>query len=113
MRKVKSVTKAELAKRIAKEYNIKQGEAYLMVGAVFNTARKVIDEGENLSINGFGRFSHKMWNERRILHPQTGEELILPPRDKVKFTFTKALNDSDKAIEDYNAVDADDVFTFI
>lgn len=80
-----------LGDRFAKKYGVSKAYALEVCKAVLDVMGDVLfEEREDLCINGFGTFRQGTTKERRILHPGTGEEMILPAKVVVKFRQIEA-----------------------
>ncbi|OGQ96373.1 MAG: DNA-binding protein [Deltaproteobacteria bacterium RIFOXYD12_FULL_57_12] len=81
-----TLTKADLVQQIYKTHNnLTKAQATDAVEALLQIMKECLAEGDDLLISGFGKFNVKGKKARRGRNPQTGEELILPPRRVVTF----------------------------
>jgi len=74
----------EFVRTLAAEYGMTIGESKEICEAVLAHMRRVIEK-EDLSIFGFGTFKHKFIKEHKAIHPQTGEVIMVPAKDRIKF----------------------------
>lgn len=51
----------------------------------------VLIEGEDISIQGFGKFKQILRAERKGRNPKTGDEIIIPAKTKVVFSLAPSL----------------------
>lgn len=68
-------------------------EARDIINSIFDTISDRLAVGGEVSIYGFGKFKIKETSERIGRNPQTGEEITIPAKNKVKFTVAKGLQD--------------------
>ena len=52
---------------------------------VFAAVTGVLEQGESVSIRGFGTFKRKYQAERKGRNPATGESMTIAGRDTIKF----------------------------
>jgi len=72
---------------------ITKKEATQTVETMLETMKKSLENGEDVLISGFGKFSVKEKRERRGRNPQTGQDLVLDPRKVVTFSCSGVLKD--------------------
>ncbi|MCF6289406.1 MAG: integration host factor subunit alpha [Desulfobacterales bacterium] len=81
-----TLTKADLVQQIYKTHdNMTKAQATEAVEALLRIMKDCLAHDNDLLISGFGKFNVKDKKARRGRNPQTGEELILPPRRVVTF----------------------------
>ena len=68
-------------------------QAEEVVDLVFNKMIEHIDNGEQVSIAGFGSFFKKEAKAREARNPKTGAKVKVPAHFKMKFTPAKALKE--------------------
>ncbi len=100
---MRTVTKKDVAKRTAHEYNISNGEnikiytAEKFVDAVFVALRKILIEADpevRIEIRDFGVFEVKKTKAKpKARNPRTGEIIYVPARRKTHFKPGKILKD--------------------
>lgn len=84
---------AELAGQIAESHNISKSDARELVDDIFNVIVTKVDEGEDVSINGIGKFSLKETAERQGRNPSNGEAITIKAQRKIAFAPAKAVKD--------------------
>jgi integration host factor subunit alpha len=62
-----------------------------VIDTLFELIKQSLQNGEEVLISGFGKFSVKEKQARRGRNPQTGEPLKLPPRKVVTFKCSVVL----------------------
>ena len=88
------MTKSQLVQRLAEatELNKKQADAVLqkLVDVTVNSVRK----GDPVKIPGLGTFRKVQTKARMGRNPQTGEQIKIPARKKVRFSVAKTFKES-------------------
>lgn len=79
------MTKKELANSIAAVNDVSQAKATEMIDAVFETMRLALDNGEEITIRGFGSFKPVTSAARSGRNLRTKERVTIPPKVRVKF----------------------------
>jgi integration host factor subunit alpha len=79
------MTKAEIATRIQMNLGYSHKESRLLLEMVFDIMKSTLESGDNLKITGFGHFQVKKKNARKGRNPQTGEAIMLEPRQILTF----------------------------
>ncbi|HED11307.1 MAG TPA: integration host factor subunit beta [Caldithrix abyssi] len=100
---MRTVTKKDVAKRTALEYNESNGEnvkiytAEKFVDAVFVSLRKILSEADpevRIEIRDFGVFEVKKTKAKpKARNPRTGQIIYVPARRKTHFKAGKILKD--------------------
>ena len=85
------MTKADLARSIAKKHNLTQKEAVSVVDAVLETITDALAQGDKVELRGFGSFAVKNRPARTARNPKTGERVSVPPKVTPAFKASKAL----------------------
>lgn len=83
----------ELAKGVAAATGTSEADAKKAITAVFDQIAAAAAKGEDISINGFGKFTVKDRPEREGRNPSTGEAMTIAASKKVAFTAAKGLKD--------------------
>ena len=80
-----TLTKADLVNKLYESEIVTKAEAVEAVETVLEIIKQTLEDGENVLISGFGKFTVKDKRARRGRNPHTGEDLILSPRRVVTF----------------------------
>lgn len=88
------MTKAEIAARIADEFELTTKEANSLVNSVFDSITESLKDGDKVTISGFGNFEVKTRQARTGRNPKTGEEIVIPATSAPTFKPAKALKDA-------------------
>ncbi|MGE4404307.1 HU family DNA-binding protein [Pseudomonas sp.] len=84
---------SDLADTIAASADVSKGDARKIVDAVFGAIADAAAKGEEVSLNGFGKFKVKDSPEREGRNPATGEAMTIKASKKLTFTPAKAVKD--------------------
>lgn len=87
-----SLTKPELIKRIS-SLGFQKQDAGTIIENLLEIIKKSLENGEDVLISGFGKFSVKDKPPRRGRNPATGKELILDARRVVTFKTSGKLKE--------------------
>ena len=84
---------AELADRIAAGHGLTKADAKKLVDAVFATITDAASQGEEVSLNGFGKFKVKASPAREGRNPANGQTIQIAASKKLGFAPAKAVKD--------------------
>lgn len=84
---------SDLADTIATSTDVSKADARKIVDAVFEAIADAASKGEEISLNGFGKFKVKDSPEREGRNPATGEAMTIKASKKLTFTVAKAVKD--------------------
>lgn len=84
---------ADLAEKIAADHGVTKADARKLVDGVFAAIADAAAAGEEISINGFGKFKVKATPEREGRNPGTGATITIKASKKLGFTPAKAVKD--------------------
>ena len=83
----------DLAERLSTEHGLSKADARKMVDTVFAAIGDAAAKGEEVALNGFGKFRVKASPEREGRNPATGEPMTIKASKKLGFTPAKAVKD--------------------
>jgi integration host factor subunit alpha len=86
-----SLTKAQIVEALFAENIFTKTESARIIDTLFELIKKSLEDGEDVLISGFGKFSVKEKQGRNGRNPQTGEPLKLSPRKVVTFKCSGVL----------------------
>ncbi len=86
-----TLTKADIAQKIAGDCGFMKGEAYEIVERLLAIIKGKLIVGEDVMVSGFGKWSVKDKRARRGRNPQTGEDLVLDARRVVTWKYSPVL----------------------
>jgi len=88
-----TLTKTQIVKRIRKQLAIPEGKSFELVETLLELIKKSLENGEDVLISGFGKFSVRKKKERRGRNPATGGEMMIESRKVVTFKSSGKLRD--------------------
>jgi len=86
-----TLTKAHIVENLFSKNIFTKSECAEIVETLFEIIKKTLEDGEDVLISGFGKFSVKEKNQRRGRNPQTGDPIMLSPRKVVTFKCSGVL----------------------
>ncbi len=84
---------AEIADRIAAGHGLTKADARKIVDAVFEAVADAAAKGEEVSLNGFGKFKVKQTAAREGRNPANGQTIQIAASKKLGFAPAKAIKD--------------------
>ena len=84
---------ADLADRLASEHSLTKVDARKYVDAVFAAIADASAKGDEVSLNGFGKFKVKESAAREGRNPATGATIKIAASKKLTFAPAKAVKD--------------------
>ncbi|NML12523.1 HU family DNA-binding protein [Sphingobium sp. AR-3-1] len=84
---------SDLAEALASEHGLTKADARKYVDAVFAHITGAAAKGDEVSLNGFGKFKVKDSPAREGRNPSTGATIQIAASKKLTFTPAKAVKD--------------------
>lgn len=84
---------ADLAEKIAEANGLTKTDARKVVDGVFAAIADAAAKGDEIAINGFGKFKVKVTPERDGRNPSTGATIKIAASKKLTFAPAKAVKD--------------------
>ncbi len=88
------MTKQDIINRVARKLDIRPGKARPIVEAMLELLNNSLEKGENVEINGFGKFIIRQKNKRVGRNPMTGVEAEISRRKVVVFKPSKLFKNA-------------------
>ena len=88
-----TLTKAEIAEQVHNHLGRNKKESARMVEALFEIIKESLEEGKDVMISGFGKFSIRERGERTGRNPLTGDPISLPTKKVVTFKCSGKLRE--------------------
>ena len=88
-----ALTKADIADSLSKQLGMTKDKCFEMIETLLGVVKENLADGEDVLISGFGKFCVKEKRRRKGRNPQTGADMILPPRRVVTFQYSGNLKD--------------------
>ena len=89
-----TLTKADIAKKIADDCGFMKGEAIEIMDKLLDIIKSKLLAGEDVLVSGFGKLSVNSKDARRGRNPQTGEDLIIDARRVITWKYSPVLKGS-------------------
>ena len=86
------MNKGELVATIADQIGITKVQAELILNRVLSNLADAMEKGERVTIAGFGSFKVVGRAEQKGRNPQTGQSILIPAHNVVKFRPGKHLS---------------------
>lgn len=87
-----SLTKTEIVENLV-TIGFNHRKAVQMLENLLEIIKRTLENGEDVLISGFGKFSIKSKKERRGRNPATGNDLILDKRKVITFNCSSVLRE--------------------
>jgi len=87
------MNKGELITRVAENADLSIAQATEVVNTLLYTIGDSLRDGNKVSLFGFGTFTPKERKSRPGRNPKTGEKIIIPAKNIVKFKPGKELEE--------------------
>ena len=78
-------TRNDVAKEVAPKFGLTLQDADRFVAIVLEEIKAMLLRGDEVTFKGFGRFAPVRQEGRIKRHPETGERIITPAKNIVKF----------------------------
>ena len=88
-----TLTKANLIDSMYSQIGLSKTKSAQVVDSLLEIIKKTLENGEDILISRFGKFSVKEKNDRRGRNPQTRKDLMLESRRVVTFKCSGVLRD--------------------
>jgi integration host factor subunit alpha len=88
-----TLTKAHIVENLFAKNLFTKGESAQIIETLFELIKQSLEQGDDVLISGFGKFSVKEKHQRMGRNPQSGEPVLLPPRTVVTFKWSGALKE--------------------
>lgn len=89
-----NILKKDLVAQVAEQEGFTKKDTEAVVDAVFEALQGHLEDGNAVQLTGFGKFEVTQSAPRAGRNPQTGEELHIPSKNRVKFRVGKNLKDA-------------------
>ena len=93
-----ALTKFDIVKNLNYEIGLNKREAKELVDSFFDTIKKLLSQGKEVKLSGFGNFQLKDKSSRPGRNPRTGENVEITARRVVTFKSGQRLKESMKTL---------------
>lgn len=90
------MTHKEFINALAEQNGISAKEAQRLTDTLVEVMADTLDEGDTITIQGFGNYEVKKKMERIIVNPNTKQRQLIPPKLAVAFKPSPVLKDKIK-----------------
>ena len=87
------MTKADLVKNISTDTGIIRKDVAVVVDALLNAIKEIMNEGNHIEIRHFGTFKLKVRKARIGRNPKTSTKVDVPERVVPTFKFSREFKD--------------------
>ena len=87
------MTKADITDAVARESDLTQGEAAIVVDTIIDGMVEALKSGGKVELRGFGSFRQRVRKPRQGRNPMTGEVVAVPARRVPYFKPGKGLKE--------------------
>ena len=88
-----TLTKADIAEKVRSQVGRNKKESAQMVDTLFEIIKQSLQQGKDVMISGFGKFSVRNRGEKVGRNPLTGEPITLPAKKVVTFKSSGKLRE--------------------
>ena len=89
-----ALTKFDIVKNLNDEIGLNKREAKELVDSFFDNIKKLLSQGQEVKLSGFGNFQLKDKSSRPGRNPRTGENVEITARRVVTFKSGQKLKES-------------------
>ena len=93
-----ALTKFDIVKNLNDEIGLNKREAKELVDSFFDNIKKLLSQGHEVKLSGFGNFQLKDKSSRPGRNPRTGEDVEITARRVVTFKSGQILKESMKTL---------------
>ena len=86
-------TTSDLAEQLSNTHGLAKADARKVIDAILANITAAVATGEEVSLNGFGKFKLKDTPERQGRNPSTDEAITIAASRKLTFAPAKAVRD--------------------
>ncbi|WP_346938158.1 HU family DNA-binding protein [uncultured Clostridium sp.] len=87
------MNKQELINEIAEQSGLTKKDATTFLETFIKITEETVANGEKVQLVGFGTFEKVERAEKKGRNPRTGEDIVIPPSNSVKFKVGKQFKD--------------------
>ena len=91
------MTTSELADHLSETHGISKSDARTYINDILSAITDAAAKGDEIALNGFGKFKVKTSAARQGRNPSTGETIQIAESKRLTFSAAKAVKDRLKA----------------
>lgn len=86
------MNKDEISRKVYEAHGgLAYADAKRIVDLILDTIKERLSRGERVVLSGFGSFTVRRREDKKGINPQTGDPVLIPGRNTVKFKPSKYL----------------------
>ena len=93
-----ALTKFDIVNSLNDEIGLNKREAKELVDSFFDNIKRLLSQGQEIKLSGFGNFQLKNKSSRPGRNPRTGEDVEITARRVVTFKSGQKLKESMKTL---------------
>ena len=93
-----TLTKANIVEDLNDKIGLNKREAKELVDSLFDNIKKLLEEGHEVKLSGFGNFQLRNKTSRPGRNPRTGEDVEISARRVVTFKSGQKLKEAVKTL---------------
>ena len=93
-----ALTKFDIVNSLNDEIGLNKREAKELVDSFFDNIKKLLSQGQEVKLSGFGNFQLKNKSSRPGRNPRTGDDVEITARRVVTFKYGQKLKESVKTL---------------
>ena len=93
-----ALTKFDIVKNLNDEIGLNKREAKELVDSFFDNIKRLLSQGQEIKLSGFGNFQLKNKSSRPGRNPRTGDDVEITARRVVTFKSGQKLKESMKTL---------------
>ncbi len=93
-----ALTKFDIVKNLNDEIGLNKREAKELVDSFFDNIKRLLSQGQEVKLSGFGNFQLKNKSSRPGRNPRTGDDVEITARRVVTFKSGQKLKESMKKL---------------
>ncbi len=91
----------DLETRIARTSGLKMDDVRRLSEATARVVGDALSQGDSVYIHGFGTFETRSKAARQAVNPKSGERMVTPAKNAVKFTVGKTFKEKVKQTKNF------------
>jgi len=95
-----TLTKAQIVEALFAQNIFTKSQSAQIIDTLFELIKKSLEDGEDVLISRFGKFSLREKHQRNGRNPRTGKAMTLPPRRVVTFKCSGVLRTAINGVVD-------------
>lgn len=90
--------KRKLVAQVAKKTGYAKWEVNKITEVLLGSVIEALEQGEEIRINNFGKYTLKYHKSKETLHPKTRQRIQIPEKVSIVFTQTRMFKPTDETL---------------